>query len=114
MRLLASLTLLLGVRIAVQVIPPSALARPLRLPLATLRSARVRPLTASLKVMVTVAVSPIFKAVSLMLIVAVGAMVSWIATCTTAAADVPPSPSLRVMLRVRLAWPMALPALLFS
>ncbi len=75
-RLLVSLTLLPGVRVAVQVIPPSALARPLRLPLATLRSATVKPLTASLKVMVTSDVSPARKALSATTMVAVGRTVS--------------------------------------
>ncbi|MNP68106.1 hypothetical protein D3C76_1640140 [compost metagenome] len=53
MTLLVSLTLPFGVRVAVQVMPPSALLNPLRAPLATLRSSRPKPLTASLKVMVT-------------------------------------------------------------
>ncbi|MNI77391.1 hypothetical protein D3C73_1336820 [compost metagenome] len=49
----ASVTLLVGVKVAVQVMPPSALASVLRVPLATVRSAVVKPDTASLKVMVT-------------------------------------------------------------
>ncbi|MNN93710.1 hypothetical protein D3C81_2122100 [compost metagenome] len=53
MTLLVSLILPFGVRVAVQVMPPSALLNPLRTPLATLRSSRPKPLTASLKVMVT-------------------------------------------------------------
>ncbi|MNN87114.1 hypothetical protein D3C81_2046200 [compost metagenome] len=52
-RLEASVTLLVGVKVAVQVMPPSALASVLRVPLATVRSAVVKPATASLKVMVT-------------------------------------------------------------
>src|SRR3546814_2158588 len=52
-RLLASLTLAVGVSVAVQVTPPSLLARPLNAPLASAKSAVVRPLTASLKVIVT-------------------------------------------------------------
>ncbi|MNJ71987.1 hypothetical protein D3C77_685920 [compost metagenome] len=53
MTLLVSLMLPFGVRVAVQVIPPSALLSPLTTPLATLRSSRPKPFTASLKVMVT-------------------------------------------------------------
>ncbi|MNE62089.1 hypothetical protein D3C80_1573500 [compost metagenome] len=53
MTLLVSLILPFGVRVAVQVIPPSALLKSLTTPLATLRSSRPKPLTASLKVMVT-------------------------------------------------------------
>ncbi len=75
-RLLVSLTLLSGVSVAVQVMPPSALASPLNAPLATLRSARVKPLTASLKVMVTVVVSPMRRALSATTMVAVGRWVS--------------------------------------
>ncbi|MWV13176.1 hypothetical protein F3I62_13800, partial [Pseudomonas sp. R-28-1W-6] len=52
-RLLLSLTSALGVRVAVQVMPPSLLLTALRLPLVTVRSALLKPLTASLKVMVT-------------------------------------------------------------
>ena len=76
MRLLASVTLALGVRVAVQVMPPSLLARLLRPPLATLKSAAVKPLTASLNVTVTVAVSPIRRAVSATTMLAVGRRVS--------------------------------------
>ncbi len=73
---MASVTLALGVRVAVQVMPPSLLLSPLRLPLATLKSAVVSPLTASLKVMVTVVVCPAFSAVSATTRVAVGRWVS--------------------------------------
>ncbi len=74
-RLLLSSTLLVGVSIAVQVMPPSLLPSPLRLPLATLRSVRVKPATASLKVIVTRLVSPPAKAVSATTMVAVGSTV---------------------------------------
>ena len=70
------MTLALGVRVAVQVMPPSAELSPLRLPLATLKSAVVSPLTASLKVMVTVVPCPAFSAVSVTTMVAVGRWVS--------------------------------------
>ncbi|MNS10893.1 hypothetical protein D3C72_424170 [compost metagenome] len=75
-RLVASVMLLVGVKVAVQVMPPSALLTALNVPLAMLRSALVKPLTASLKVMVTNEVSPIFSAVSATTMVAVGRAVS--------------------------------------
>ena len=56
----------LGVSVPVQLMPLLLLARPVTVPLPTVRSALVKPLTASLKVKVTVAVSPILSAVSLM------------------------------------------------
>ncbi|MNC13793.1 hypothetical protein D3C76_534740 [compost metagenome] len=59
MKLLGSVTLAVGVNVAVQVLPPSLLARLLRSPLVTLRSDRSKWLTASLKVKVTVVVWPI-------------------------------------------------------
>ncbi|MCY1244592.1 hypothetical protein D9M71_124150 [compost metagenome] len=65
-----------GVRVAVQVMPPSLELRLLSTPLATVKSAVVRPVTASLKVMVTVLVSPAAKAVSATVMVAVGRAVS--------------------------------------
>ncbi|MOA24981.1 hypothetical protein D3C78_1456830 [compost metagenome] len=58
MALLALLTLAFGVRVAVQVLPPSLLLRLDKVPLPTLMSARSKPLTASLKVMVTCEVWP--------------------------------------------------------
>ena len=67
-RLLASLVLALGVRVAVQVIPPSLEDRFDKAAFSTVTSATVKPVTASVKVKVTVAVSPIFSAVSLMVI----------------------------------------------
>lgn len=61
-----------GVKVAVQVMPPSAVARLLNVPLVTRRSLTSKPVTASEKVMVTVARSPAFSAVSLRVIAAVG------------------------------------------
>ena len=75
-RLLASVMLALGVKVAVQVVPPSALLTLLNVPLAIVRSSLVRPVTASLKVMVTCEVSPIFRSVSDITMVAVGRWVS--------------------------------------
>ncbi len=74
-RLVLSSTLLDGVNVAVQVIPPSLLLTVLSVPLAMLKSALVKPLTASLKVMVTRLVSPTAKAVSATTMVAVGSTV---------------------------------------
>ena len=74
--MVGSLALAPGVRVAVQVMPPSLELRPLRAPLATLKSAVVSPLTASLKVMVTVVVCPAFSTVSVTTTVAVGRWVS--------------------------------------
>ncbi len=76
MTLVASAMLALGVKVAVQVRPPSLVLSPLRLPLATLKSAMSRPVTARLKLMVTVVVSPMDKAVSATVIVAVGRTLS--------------------------------------
>ncbi|MNH15931.1 hypothetical protein D3C79_755570 [compost metagenome] len=75
-RLLVSLMPTVGVSVAVQVKPPSPLASPLRVPLATVRSARLRPTTASLKVMVTSDVSPAASWLSATAMVAVGRWVS--------------------------------------
>ena len=66
MTLVGAVVVALGVRVAVQVMPPLAVLRLLSAPLGVARSARVKPVTASMKVKVTVAVSPIFRAVSLM------------------------------------------------
>ena len=76
MTLVASVTLLVGVKVAVHVIPPSEEDTDDRVPFAMVKSALVNPLTASEKVIVTVAVSPIFSAVSESVIVAVGRAVS--------------------------------------
>ena len=75
-RLVVSLTLAEGVKVAVQVMPPSLLLTALSVPLAMVRSALVKPLTASLNVMVTSEVSPAVSAVSATTIVAVGRTVS--------------------------------------
>ncbi|MCY1544333.1 hypothetical protein D9M68_802100 [compost metagenome] len=75
-RLLVSVTAALGVRVAVQVMPPSALPKPLNKPLATLKSAVVNPVTASLKVMVTIEVSPTASTLSATTMLALGRTVS--------------------------------------
>ncbi|MNG23978.1 hypothetical protein D3C84_1086480 [compost metagenome] len=75
-RLVVSVMLAVGVRVAVQVMPPSPLLRLLRAPLATVKSPMARPLTASLKVIVTVLVSPTARAVSATTMLAVGRRVS--------------------------------------
>ena len=49
---------LAAVKVAVQVIPPSAELTAVKVPLGMVRSSLVKPVTASEKVMVTVAVSP--------------------------------------------------------
>ena len=77
-RLVASVTLVVGVRIAVQVMPPSPLVTVLRVPLATVRSALVKPVTASLKVMVTNELAPILRAGFPTMMVAVGRTVSMV------------------------------------
>ncbi|MNF87617.1 hypothetical protein D3C84_700870 [compost metagenome] len=74
--MVASFTPTVGVKVAVQVMPPSLLLTALKVPLAMLRSALVKPLTASLKVMVTSEVSPAVSEVSASTIVAVGRTVS--------------------------------------
>ena len=65
-----------GVKVAVQVIPPSLLLTLLSVPLAMARSLLSKPLTASLKVMVTSEVSPTARLVSATTMVAVGRSVS--------------------------------------
>ncbi|MNJ77877.1 hypothetical protein D3C77_754830 [compost metagenome] len=69
--------MVVGVKVAVQVMPPSLLLTALNVPLAMVRSALVKPLTASLKVMVTNEVSPALSAVSATTMVAVG---TWVCT----------------------------------
>ncbi|MNQ74429.1 hypothetical protein D3C85_891840 [compost metagenome] len=76
MTLLVSFTPAVGVKVAVQVIPPSLLLTEVNVPLAMLRSALVKPLTASEKVMVTSEVSSALSVVSASTIVAVGRTVS--------------------------------------
>ncbi|MNL14878.1 hypothetical protein D3C87_1358390 [compost metagenome] len=75
-RLVVSLMLAEGVKVAVQVMPPSLLLTAVSVPLAMVRSALVNPLTASLKVIVTSEVSPILSAVSATTMLAVGRTVS--------------------------------------
>jgi hypothetical protein len=74
--LLASVIFAVGVRVDVQVTPPSPVLKFVRTPLLTVKSAVVNPVTASEKVKVTRDVSPIIKEVSVTVIVAVGEMVS--------------------------------------
>ena len=76
MALLASCTLVVGVKVPVQVRPPSLLLTVLKVPLSTVMSALAKPVTASLKVKVTKLVSPARNAVSAMVIATVGARVS--------------------------------------
>ena len=78
MRLLMSLVLAVGVKVAVQVMPPFTEATAVSVPLVIVRSALVKPVTASLKVIVTSDVSPAFSAVSATTIVAVGRSVSMV------------------------------------
>ena len=74
--MVASLVLALGVKVAVQVMPPSPLLTALNVPLAMVRSALVKPVTASLKVMVTSEVWPMLSTVSATTMLAVGRTVS--------------------------------------
>ncbi|MNM42277.1 hypothetical protein D3C81_531090 [compost metagenome] len=74
-RLLASVTFEVGVKAAVQVMPPSLLLTALNVPLAMVRSALLKPLTASLKVMVTRVVSPALSALSAITMLALGTLV---------------------------------------
>ena len=76
--LLAAVTPLLGVKVAVQVVPPSKELTLPSVPLEMVRSALLNPVTASLKVKVAVAVSPTRSAVSFSEIVAVGRCVSMV------------------------------------
>ena len=66
--LMAAVVLALGVSVAVQVVPPSTLARLDKTAFGAVTSDVVKPVIASVKVKVTVAVSPIFNAVSLIVI----------------------------------------------
>ena len=74
--LVASVTLAVGVKVAVQVTPPSDELNALNVPFAIVKSALVKPVTASEKVIVTKLVSPILNALSATTIVAVGLCVS--------------------------------------
>ena len=64
--MLAAVVVAVGVRVAVQVMPPSVVVKFERAALGASRSAVVKPVTASEKEKVTVAVSPMRRAVSLM------------------------------------------------
>ncbi|MOA11097.1 hypothetical protein D3C78_1310180 [compost metagenome] len=75
-RLVVSLMLLVGVKVAVQVMPPSLEVTLLRVPLLTLKSLLSKPLTASEKVIVTRLVSPIGRVGLAITMVAVGRAVS--------------------------------------
>ncbi|MCY1358996.1 hypothetical protein D3C81_1897040 [compost metagenome] len=75
-RFVVSVMLALGVKVAVQVIPPSLLLKPLKVPFSTIRSAVVSPVTASLNVIVTNEVSPMASVSSATTMVAVGRSVS--------------------------------------
>ncbi|MNN99210.1 hypothetical protein D3C81_2187960 [compost metagenome] len=68
--------LLVGVKVAVQVMPPSLEVTLLRVPLLTLKSLLSKPLTASEKVIVTRLVSPIGRVGLAITMVAVGRAVS--------------------------------------
>ena len=76
MTLVRSFTPTVGVKVAVQVMPPSLLLTAVNVPLAIVRSALVKPLTASEKVMVTSEVSPALRVGSARTMVAVGRSVS--------------------------------------
>ncbi len=71
-RLVASVVLTVGVKVAVQVMPPLELLTALKVPFAIVRSALVKPVTASLKVIVTSEVSPAVNELSATTIEAVG------------------------------------------
>ncbi len=75
-RLVVSWTPTVGVKVAVQVMPPSLLLTALNVPLATLRSLLSKPVTASEKVTVTRVVSPAFRVGSAITTVAVGRWLS--------------------------------------
>ena len=62
--LVASVTEIVGVKVAVQTVPPSVLPTAVKVPLAMVRSSLVNPVTASLKVNVTKDVSPARSAAS--------------------------------------------------
>ena len=76
MALVADVTPTAGVKVAVQVLPPSAVATAESVPPCTVKSALLKPLTTSLKVMVTAAVSPALSVDLSNAMVALGARVS--------------------------------------
>ncbi len=71
-----SVIAVVGVRVPVQVMPPSDELTALKVPFSTVKSALVKPVTVSLNVKVTSEVSPAAKAVSATTIVAVGLVLS--------------------------------------
>ncbi|MNY61503.1 hypothetical protein D3C86_1981900 [compost metagenome] len=77
-----------GVKVAVQVLPPSAVVRLLTVPPTTSRSLRSNPVTCSLKVKVTSLVSPAMIWLSTMLTSTLGPWVS------VSALSLPPVPLL--------------------
>ena len=76
MRLLVSVVLAVGVKLAIQVQPPSIAVTADSVPLAIVKSALVKPVTISLKVIVTAELSPAISAVSATTMLAVGRSVS--------------------------------------
>ncbi len=74
--LVASVTLAVGVKVAVQVMPPSPEVTALKVPFGIVKSALENPVTASEKVKVTSDVSPASKELSLTTIPAVGGVLS--------------------------------------
>ena len=87
--LVVSVMLAVGVKVPVQVMPPSLLLKVLRLPFSTVTSALAKLLTASLKVMVTKLVSPMIRALSARVMIAVGSSVSSVTGTDTAAPAFP-------------------------
>ncbi len=75
-RLLVSVMLAVGVKVAVQVMPPSIEATAPRVPLAIVRSVLSKPVTASENVNVTSVVSPTDRALSDTTMPTVGRVVS--------------------------------------
>ena len=74
--LVVTLMFVVGVKVAVQLRPPSLDATALRVPFATVRSALLKPVTASLNVIVTAAVSPAARLMSATPMLAVGRVLS--------------------------------------
>ena len=96
MVLLASCTLAAAVKVAVQVLPPSAVCKLLNVPFSTVTSRKSKPVIISLKLKVTTAVSPNFSAWSLILRITLGAVVSTVLTeISKAAYEASPSASFK-------------------
>ena len=77
-----------GVKVPVQVLPPSAVVSPVTVPPTTVRSPSSNPVTCSLKVKVTSLVSPTVSLSSTMLTITLGALIS------APAVSLPPVPAL--------------------